>query len=143
MDCETLDFDTAFLEALVLKGTVVYVEQPHGLREPGDRRVCLLHKALYGLKEAPLWWFLYITKHIRALGFVPVDREPCIMRRGGVLVMIYVDNCAIACLKGTGEIAVVREQLREACGLKNIGPLANYLGFEIIRDRPNRTLYLH
>ncbi|MBE3046502.1 hypothetical protein IMZ48_29030 [Candidatus Bathyarchaeota archaeon] len=54
LECEALDFDTAFLRAKIPEGTEIYVEQPRGLKEKGDTRVCKLRHALYGLKEAPL-----------------------------------------------------------------------------------------
>lgn len=52
------DFNTAFLNAYMPEGVEVYVEQPHGLSE--GKKVCLLRRALYGLKDAPLYWFLTI-----------------------------------------------------------------------------------
>lgn len=57
LDYETFDFDIVFLRAVLPNGVVVYVEQPRGLRKKGDTRVYRLRHALYGLKEAPLWWF--------------------------------------------------------------------------------------
>ncbi|MBE3046303.1 hypothetical protein IMZ48_27955 [Candidatus Bathyarchaeota archaeon] len=57
LECQTFDFDTAFLEADVPAGRDIYVQQPYGLGRT-DSRVCLLNKALHGLKEASLWWFL-------------------------------------------------------------------------------------
>ena len=44
---------------------------------------------------------------MRDLRFEPLNREPCIMQRGDVLVIIYVNDYAIACLKGIGDIAKV------------------------------------
>ena len=70
---------------------------------------------------------------MRSLGFEPINREPCIMRKGSILVIIYIDDYAIAA-PTKAEIAETREQLRRACNLKTISPLAKYLGFEIIRN---------
>ena len=45
---------------------------------------------------------------MRSLSFEPINREPCIMRKGRILVIIYVDNYAIAApIKA--EIAETRE----------------------------------
>ena len=42
IECETLDFNIAFLRASVLEGKEFYIEQPKGLREPRDPCVCYL-----------------------------------------------------------------------------------------------------
>ena len=104
--------------------------------------MCRLRHALYGLKEALLWWFLYIFEHMRKLGFEAVDGEPCLLRKGSILILIYVDDCAIAA-PTQAEIDTTKQQFSEACDLKSMGTIEGYLGFEIVRDRPNRRLYLH
>ncbi|MBE3046501.1 hypothetical protein IMZ48_29025 [Candidatus Bathyarchaeota archaeon] len=71
-----------------------------------------------------------------------INGEPCLLQRGDVLILIYVNDYAIAA-PTQAEIDTTREQLREACDLKNIGTIEGYLGFEIVRDRANRKLWLH
>jgi len=79
LECESMDFDTAFLSADIPDEATVYVEQPTGLKEQGGK-VCLIKKALYGLKPAPLWWFRHIARKMKALGFEQVDGAPCLLR---------------------------------------------------------------
>ena len=47
---EQMDVETAFLNGKVI--SKVFVKQPEGY-EDGTERVCLLSKALYGLRESP------------------------------------------------------------------------------------------
>ena len=49
LECYAFDYvNTAYLNAGIPPGQMVYMQQPKGL-EDGTRRVCLLRKALYGL----------------------------------------------------------------------------------------------
>ena len=63
-----MDVKTAFLNGVVEEE--VYVEQPLGF-ETHDREshVCILKKALYGLKEAPRIWYGRIDSLLSSLGF--------------------------------------------------------------------------
>lgn len=79
---------------------------------------------------------------MQELGFEALDGEPCLLRKGDILILIYVDDCCITAPK-KDQIDATKEDLNRTYDLKNIGPLREYLGFEIIRDRPNRKLFLH
>jgi hypothetical protein len=52
LECQQFDLITAFLNAFIQKFKI-FIEQPHGfeiLLDNRERLVCLLHRALYGLK---------------------------------------------------------------------------------------------
>ena len=57
-----MDVKTAFLNGFIEEE--VYIEQPQGF-EVSDREthVCLLRKALYGLKKAPRSWYSRIDTY--------------------------------------------------------------------------------
>ena len=50
---EQLDVDTAFLNSKLMDR--VYMEIPNGIKN-ADGQVCLLNKAIYGLKQAASAW---------------------------------------------------------------------------------------
>lgn len=52
------------------------------------------------MKEAPLWWFRYIARHMKDLGFEPLDRDRCILinKSTRVIILIYVDDVCVAAL---------------------------------------------
>src|SRR5579859_187798 len=55
-----MDINTAFFNSDL--DETVYVEQPEGFVAPGkEDYVCLLRKALYGLKPSPRTWFQLIA----------------------------------------------------------------------------------
>ena len=78
---------------------------------------------------------------MKKMGFELVNGEPCILRKGDIYILLYVDDCLIAA-PTLVETETITDQLRGACDLKNIGPLSQYLGFQITRDRANKKLYL-
>ena len=57
LELEQLDVKTAFLHGNLEE--TIYMRQPKGF-EVGDRekRVCLLKKSLYGLKQSPRQWYM-------------------------------------------------------------------------------------
>jgi hypothetical protein len=78
LECKQFDLITAFLNVLVKKYKI-YVEQPHGYEEKssnGNTLVCLLQRALYGLKQSPLLWYDELTAFLRSIGLSPSLSDP-------------------------------------------------------------------
>lgn len=65
----------AFLHA-DLSGGPIYCELPDGFKEPG--KCFKLFKALYGLRDALLFWYKEFTITLRKLGFKPSAEEECL-----------------------------------------------------------------
>ncbi|KJZ70069.1 hypothetical protein HIM_10530 [Hirsutella minnesotensis 3608] len=142
LECYQFDIATAFLNADIPEGTNIYVMQPEGY-EDGTSRVCLLKKALYGLRKSPLWWFKTITPVLQSLGFEPLDADLCLFKdeKRGCILILYVDDMLVAA--PTKEIVFhVREQLQSFFEVKDLGEVKDFLGFTVIRDRPNKRIYL-
>ncbi|KJZ70290.1 hypothetical protein HIM_10334 [Hirsutella minnesotensis 3608] len=142
LECFQFDIATAFLNADIPEGTNIYVMQPEGY-EDGTSKVCLLRKALYGLRKSPLWWFKTITPILQSLGFEPLDADLCLFKdeKRGCILILYVDDMLVAApTKET--VFYVREQLQTFFELKDLGEVKDFLGFTVIRDRPNNRIYL-
>ena len=140
-DLEWGQFDavTAFLNADAEKD--IWVEQPHGFND-GTRRVCKLNKALYGIKEAPLWWLRKATKVMKKLGFEQLTVDSCIFVRGDVILILYVDDKAVAA-PTQAEVTAVGEEIGKEFEIKSLGTVKSFLGIQFVRDRPNRRIYMH
>ncbi|GJW25122.1 retrovirus-related pol polyprotein from transposon TNT 1-94, partial [Tanacetum coccineum] len=55
----------------------VYMKQPLGFIDPQrPNHVCLLHKSLCGLKQAPRAWFEHLSKALFDLGFKGSKTDP-------------------------------------------------------------------
>ena len=81
----------------------LYCEQMPGIDIPGyprDKWVCLLHKALEGLKQAGFLWQAKHTKFLLKFGFNQSTTDPCIfiwhVAKGIMLVLVHVDDLSIA-----------------------------------------------
>ena len=138
---EQYDFKTAFLNS-ELKGDVYYVEQPRGL-STGDGEVWKLKKAMYGLRRAPQYWFETILPVLKEMGFEPLSLDTCIFKneKTGVLLLLYVDDVLMAARTLT-DIHLVRDQLKRRFEIKEMGKIKRYLGFDVVRDSVNNTVFI-
>lgn len=142
LECWQYDFVAAFLNALILDGAEYFVEPPAGLGKPAGF-VAKLNKALYGLRRSPLYWFLTIKPVMESLGFESLLSDLCLFRHKetGILVCLYVDDLLIAA-RTVEAIHRVRDQLRAIFELKEIGEVRRFLGFDVIRDRAAKKIYI-
>jgi hypothetical protein len=142
LECYAFDYVTAYLNAGIPPDQVVYMQQPRGL-EDGTGRVCLLRKALYGLKRSARWWFDTITPILKRHGFKAIDTDCCVFRHPvkGALIILYVDDMLIAA-PTTIIIEETKTILANEFELKELGPVQSFLGLQVTRDRENRTIYL-
>jgi len=96
--------------------------------------VCKLHKAIYGLKQAPRAWFDSFNFELFHIGFhaSSVDSNLFILHHDTFVVylLLYVDDIIV-----TGNslpfIDHLVSRLATIFDLKNLGPLAYFLGLQI------------
>ncbi|KAJ9532152.1 hypothetical protein QJQ45_003955 [Haematococcus lacustris] len=144
MELEHLDVKTAFLNGRLEE--LIYMHQPAGY-EDGSGRVCRLHRALYGLRQAPRAWHARLKEELEQLGFTASAADSCLftMMRGSskVLLAIYVDDCLLAVSKGDmGTLEWVKQRLAAVFDIHQLGPVEQFLGMRISRDRAARQLVL-
>ncbi|XP_060202737.1 uncharacterized mitochondrial protein AtMg00810-like, partial [Lycium barbarum] len=130
-----LDVKNAFLHGR-LKETI-YMQQPPGFEDStGTNHVCLLQRAIYGLKQAPKAWFQRFNEVLLHLGFLGshADSSLFVLRRQGdiIILLLYVDDIVI-----TGSnpnlLQSLISQLSVQFALKDMGNLHFFLGIEVIR----------
>ena len=138
-----LDIKTAFLYGDL--DEVVYLKQPVGYEIGGRKAVCRLQQSLYGLKQSPRQWHVKLRAALLAAGFEISEGDPSLFilrdESGRVLTVVYVDDCAIA---GRTVAAMQRVvAVIQHCFTAQVdSEPTRFVGFEIARDRPNRTLHL-
>ncbi|KAM0863375.1 hypothetical protein ACQ4PT_044625 [Festuca glaucescens] len=93
-----MDVKTAFLNGDL--GEEVYVTQPPGFVDGNNSsKVMRLHKALYGLRQAPRAWNTKLHAMLVSLGFVRSASEHAVYTRGEgdsrLLLGVYVDDLVI------------------------------------------------
>nr|GAT43152.1 predicted protein [Mycena chlorophos] len=143
LELESVDISSAFLNGEI--NSKVYMRQPEGFVERDSSWVWKLIKSIYGLKQASRIWHKKLDETLRGLGFqrVSCEHSVWVWKRGEdrVIVPVFVDDITIAS-KNQPAVAKLKNDLKSAFKLRDLGPTSFLLGVEVIRDRPNRTLSL-
>lgn len=140
-DLEMIQYDivNAFVHAPI--DEKIFMRMPHGYRKKG--MILQLNKALYGLRISPLLWQKDFSQTLTSLGFQSVPHEPCCYTRNGIMIFFYVDDVIIAYRKKAQEdVDEVSQQLQEKYQITGGKEVQWFLGMEIIRDRPQRKIWL-
>jgi hypothetical protein len=147
LECHQMDVKTAFLNGAI--DCEVYMEQPPGsLIEPASRRdfVCLLRKSLYGLKQAPHLWYWTFVEFMLARGFTRLHKDRCVFLKkdsdGFTIVSLYVDDLLIIA-PTLALVSAMKKSLHGRFKMKDLGEVSDILGWQVKRNRPARTIFLH
>jgi hypothetical protein len=107
-----------------------------------DDAVCLLKKALYGLRQSGLQWYKKLISKLKSIGFVSLPQDPCVFlsvnEQKIMLIAIYVDDIVLA----TNDNACmnnVKKELMNAFDMKDLGEIGICLGIEFEKDKENRV----
>ncbi|XP_019086237.1 PREDICTED: uncharacterized protein LOC109126826 [Camelina sativa] len=104
--------------------------------------VCRLHKALYGVKQAPRAWYQELRSYLLTLGFVNSVADTSLFtlhRHGTTYVLVYVDDILITGSHGD-QVSQFISHLRARFSLKDLGEMSYFLGLEATRT--SKGLYL-
>ena len=139
LDIYQLDAINAFSNSKLNKE--IYIWFPEGFEQSGS---CLhLLQALYSLWQSPLLWFTELTSTLSVLGLHPVPEAECLYANDKLIVFFYVDDIAI--LTRPTDIAAYqsfRSELLNHYEMRDLGELKWFLGIRVIRDRPQRKIWL-
>jgi hypothetical protein len=131
-----MDVKSAFLNGDLIEE--VYVTQPLGFTAEGhEQKVLRLHKALYGLRQAPHAWNTKLNASLVKLGFIRCRAEHGLYTRVRdglrIVVGVYIDDLLIMgeCMK---EIDQFKEEMKQSFRMSDLGPLSYYLSIEVKRS---------
>jgi hypothetical protein len=137
-DLQQIDVSTAFLNGDLLEE--VYVALPSII--PGACRIWRLKKALYGLCQAAKAWNDKLTAELTKLGYRQSQADPCLFYKGifrdTVYFLVHVDDAIFA--GTTAQVQAAKAEIAEVFQIKDIGPINQYLGIEVIRSEEGITL---
>jgi hypothetical protein len=145
LELDHIDVETAFLNPPLQEQ--IYMQIPDLLRdfEPDLKGVkdayLKLNKSLYGLKQAPREWFHMVKKFFESIGLKAANADPNLFTGNEVYILLFVDDMLIAGKRRHLDITKIRILREWKC--KDLGPAEVFVGFQIDRDRTNRTLKLH
>ncbi len=95
---------------------------------------------MYGLRQAPGYFFEYFTERLVRQGLTPSKHDPCLFFSKTIIVIIYVDDILIYC-KDEAEIDDFIKRMRsEDVTLHKEGTTDGYLLVDIQRDGTKITL---
>ena len=137
-----LDVSNAFLYGNLAEQ--VYMEQPLGYIAQGESsQVCLLKKAIYGLKQSPRAWFHKLSKLLFTYGFISTVSDPTVMRKrtpqGCVVLAVYVDDIILTS-SDEAEVATTKVYLHQHFLTRDLSPPRYFLGLEIAYRRDQMVL---
>ena len=96
--------------------------------------MCLLKKAIYGLKQSPRAWFHKFSQLLFSYGFVSTVSDPTVMQKrtphGCVILAVYVDDIIITGSDDV-EVIVTKAYLAQHFVTRDLSPPRYFLGLEI------------
>ncbi|CAB0019909.1 unnamed protein product [Nesidiocoris tenuis] len=104
------------------------------LRLPGEK-VCLLQRAVYGLKQAGRQWFRKLDGRLKEMTLTPSEADPCVYtsKNKDVIVAVYVDDIIVASID-LKKIEEFKQKLQESFEIRDIGILNYCLGIEFLHE---------
>ena len=143
LELHQMDIKTAFLNGELEEE--IYMKQPPGYEQGGHGIGCRLQKAIYGLRQAPRAWYNKLKSALEEIGFEASDADPSLWvkhdKAGPVYVLIYVDDMLIAA-KTVEQVERVKKLVRRVFVARDLGEARYFIGYEISRNRVNKTLSL-
>ncbi|KAK2075445.1 hypothetical protein P8C59_009573 [Phyllachora maydis] len=159
-EIEQADFIGAFLNSALREE--IYMEIPKGLLDlaasnkaiyklllkygynPSTPNIIKLSQALYGLKQSPREWQDKLKILLKSLGYLPLISDPGVFYNSKTchFIVTYIDDCLFIG-PNIGYITDLKKRLNKVYAIEDLGPAAYFLGVQIIRDRPNRRLWLN
>ena len=126
-----LDVNNAFLHGDLYEE--VYMKMPEGIPNPHNQ-VCKLQKSLYGLKQASRQWHSKLADFLKNQGYIQSKNDYSLFlkptQQNITIVAVYVDDILITG-SDTAEIQSLKHSLHAAFGIKDLGSLHYFLGFEV------------
>ncbi|MEL6606298.1 MAG: reverse transcriptase domain-containing protein [Cyanobacteria bacterium J06614_10] len=148
MEVYSTDISTAYLNAAI--DADIYFRAPDFFPKPGA--ILRARKAIYGLKQAGVCWFLELEEKLEIMGFVRTIIDPCIWAKvheeTTILVTTYVDDLLLI-----GDDTLVSQtlgELKEYYTCRDDGPIETFLGMkfnkvqvdEVFHFRVDMTQYV-
>jgi len=140
-DLETRQYDAIMAFVNAKFKDPIPVQCPAGFTKPGFYLLAL--RALYGFPFSPLLWNDEIKGTLVKLGLYPIPGVNCVYSNKFLTVIFYVDDFVLVYPKKYRNYANEFERnLMAKYNIRKLGELEHFLGIRVIRDRPNRKLWL-
>ena len=132
---KSIDFVQAYPQAKVKSN--IFLHPPPGVEftNNNDQTVLRLKRNLYGLNDAGRTWYEHLMDGLTAMGFSSCESDPCILKRGTDILILYVDDCVILSRNKNGADNIFQELAQRGFKLTDEGSMEEYLGMSIKRNK--------
>jgi hypothetical protein len=141
LEIDHVDIETAFLNPPIYEEIYMtptrFLERVFPELKHKDAYI-RLRKALYGLKQAPREWFQMVKEAFDVFGLRAADSDPNLFIGNRVFVLLFVDDMLIVGKRD--DVDKMKKRILKEWKGKDLGPVDCFVGFEITRNRRNRTL---
>jgi Reverse transcriptase (RNA-dependent DNA polymerase)/GAG-pre-integrase domain/Zinc knuckle len=136
----SIDFSQAFVQAVL--DYPVWIHLPRGFHAKSETKKCLkLVKSLYGLAEAPRLWYLHLFNAlVNELGFTQSKIDACILMKTGMMIVVFVDDCAISYQDESNYTKLITDLRALNFELTEEGEFSKFLGIEFTRNKDTITM---
>lgn len=111
------------------------MKPPPGLQLDNPNQVCLLHKSLYGLKQASRQWYAKLSSALREKGYQHSKNDYSLFHKSmgsyTTFMAVYVDDIMITG-NNDEEISNLKSFLDQTFKIKDLGRLNFFLGIEVL-----------
>ncbi|MBW0460659.1 hypothetical protein O181_000374 [Austropuccinia psidii MF-1] len=128
---EQLDIKSAFLNAPLEED--VFLSIPQGLDLDKQTSCLKLHKAIYGLRQAPRAWYNRLSNWLAMTGFKAAVSDPCVFHRKDncpIWIFVHVDDIAIF----GKDLDKFKKEIEQEFKTKLLGQANLLLGIKIHHD---------
>lgn len=142
---EHMDVKTTFLHGEL--DEMIVIAQPESYVNPEKAdHFCHLKKSLYGLKQSPRQWYLRFDGFIVESSFQRCSFDCCVYHKNleeysKIYLLFYVNDILIVC-KNMDQINELKQRLKNAFDIKDLGAAKKILRVDLIRDRKKYILRL-
>jgi len=141
LELHQLDVKTAFLNGELEED--IYMVQAPGYEQGGPGVACHLKKALYGLKQAPRAWHTKLKTKLEDMHFEASETDPGLYiqrhKESNAYILVYVDDILIAACD-IEMVNDIKKTLMATFDARDLGEAAYFLGWEIRRNRVDKTI---
>ena len=145
-EMESVDVKTAFLNAPLKPGEIIYMRRPAGLTDEHMPAIVRLKKCIYGMPQASAYFHEHSDKVLRSFNCNPIPEDYCLYKleiNGEIaFVLKHVDDFGIMS-KHQHLIDFIKFKLSQSYQISINQDMSFYLGLCIVRDRLDRSIYLN
>src|SRR6266536_5546719 len=119
----------------------LYFLCPEGYEKVG--KVLKAIRAIYGLRVSLLLWYNELTLSLKKLGIKLVLETSCLFMNNWLILLFFVDDViTVYSPRDQDKMTQFEAKLLALYEFRVLDDATYFLGIRIIRDRPNRKLWL-